>query len=147
MAMVRDDLAWYVQHLREERYLEYKAAMSWTDDDTKVKLAKAIVAMSNIGGGGVIVIGIREVNRGVWELEGLVDDIRSSFNQDDVAVWVNNHFTPATQFSIESVMLEEKTFLLIQIQEFERIPLICRTPFTVHGDVVLRPSAMYYRSK
>ena len=48
MQDITDSLAWYVQHRKEERYLEYKVAMSWKSDDTKVKISQAIVAMSNI---------------------------------------------------------------------------------------------------
>jgi len=48
------DIELYIQHGKEERYLEYKGSMIWTGDDTKVKIAQAMMAMSNLRNGGVI---------------------------------------------------------------------------------------------
>ena len=53
------DIAFYVQQAREERYLEYKDSMTWTRDDTKVEIAKAMMAMCNLRNGGVIVVGMK----------------------------------------------------------------------------------------
>lgn len=52
------DNRFYVEHGKEERYLEYKSAMAWGNDDTKIKVAQAMMAMSNLRDGGIIVIGI-----------------------------------------------------------------------------------------
>ena len=147
MQEMTDSFGMYVQHGSEERYLEYKGAMSWESDVTKEKIAKAIVAFSNIAGGGVIVVGMREFRKGVWEPVGVTNDQLDSFKQDDVAQFVNDRFVPAAQFSIYPIVVDELWFVLIQVQEFDRIPLICRSPFTRKGKVVLRPSAVYYRSK
>jgi len=47
------DLEFYIQHGSEERYLEYKSSMVWTGNTTtKVKIAKAMMAMSNLRNGG-----------------------------------------------------------------------------------------------
>jgi hypothetical protein len=60
------DLQFYILHGREERYLEYKRAMIWTSNNTtKVKVARAMMAMSNLRNGGVIVVGMQETTRGV----------------------------------------------------------------------------------
>ena len=61
------DIAFYIQHRKEERYLKYKGAIVWTSDDTKVKIVQAMMAMSNLRNGGVIVVGMKEPQRGVWE--------------------------------------------------------------------------------
>ncbi len=64
------DLQYYILHGKEERYLEYKRSMIWTGNDTtKVKIAKAMMAMANLRNGGVIVVGMQERARGIWEPE------------------------------------------------------------------------------
>lgn len=59
------DISFYIQHRKEERYLEYKGSMIWNNDNTKVKIAQAMMAMSNLRNGGVIVVGMKEIQRGV----------------------------------------------------------------------------------
>ena len=90
------DLQLYIQRGKEERYLEYKRSMIWTGNDTtKVKIAKAMMAMANLSNGGVIVVGMQEPTRGVWVPEVMTPQQIASFTQDDVAQWVNDYATPA----------------------------------------------------
>jgi len=74
------DIAFYIQHGKEERYLEYKGSMVWTRDDTKVKIAQAMMAMSNLRNGGVIVVGMKEPQREVWEPDSMTDVQVATFN-------------------------------------------------------------------
>jgi len=86
------DLQFCIQHRKEERYLEYKCSMMWTGDyTTKVKIAKAMMAMSNLRNGGVIVIGMREIQKGVWEPEGMTAQQVMSFSHDHIAQWVSDY--------------------------------------------------------
>ena len=55
--------------------------MVWTGDDTKVKIAQAMMAMSNLRNGGVIVVGMKEPQRGVWEPNMMTDEQAASFTQ------------------------------------------------------------------
>jgi predicted HTH transcriptional regulator len=140
------NLEFYIQHRKEERYLEYKRSMVWTNDNTKVEVAKAMMAMSNLRTGGVIVIGMREINRGVWEPEGMTHEQITSFTQDDIAQWVNDYAVPAVQFTVEPLLLDEKNFVIIQVREFDSFPTICRKPKKLMGREVLKKGAIYYRS-
>ena len=140
------DLQFYVLHGKEERYLEYKRAMIWTGNDTtKVKVAKAMMAMSNLRNGGVIVVGMQETTRGVWVPEAMTPAQVVSFTQDDVAQWVNDYATPAVQFSIGPFMLNGNQFVIIQVQEFDSSPVICRKQ-KIAGGEALEAGAIYYRS-
>ncbi len=140
------NLQFYIQHRKEERYLEYKRSMVWTDDDTKVQIAKAMMAMSNLRNGGVIVVGMREIKRGVWEPEDMTHEQITSFTQDDIAQWVNDYAVPAVQFTVGPLLLDKKNFVIIQVREFDSVPTICRKPKTLRGRVVLKKGALYYRS-
>jgi predicted HTH transcriptional regulator len=140
------DLQLYITHGREERYLEYKRSMIWTGNDTtKVKIAKAMMAMANLRNGGVIVVGMQEISRGVWTPEVMTTQQISSFTQDDVAQWVNDHATPAVQFNIQSFVHDGNQFVIIQVQEFDTSPVICRKQ-RVAGRENLEMGAIYYRS-
>lgn len=142
------DLEFYVQHRKEERYLEYKRSMMWTGNNTtKVKVAKAMMAMSNLRNGGVVVIGMREVKKGVWEPENMTAERVTSFNQDDIAQWVNDCAIPAVQFKVEPFTHDDNEFVIIQVQEFDSVPTICHKQKPRGGNEVLKTGAIYYRSK
>ncbi len=141
------DLQFYVEHRKEERYLEYKSSMTWIGDDaTKVKIAKAMMAMSNLRNGGVVVIGMKEIQRGVWDPDGMTTQQVTSFNQDDIAQWVNDYAAPAVQFTVEPFQLDKNQFVIIQVREFDSVPTICRKQKTVGGGETLKTGAIYYRS-
>ena len=140
------DLQLYIQRGKEERYLEYKRSMIWTGNDTtKVKIAKAMMAMANLSNGGVIVVGMQEPTRGVWVPEVMTPQQIASFTQDDVAQWVNDYATPTVQFSIESFPLNGNQFVIIQVQEFDAAPVICRKQ-KITGGENLESGVIYYRS-
>lgn len=140
------DLQFYIVHGREERYLEYKRSMIWTGNDlTKVKIAKAMMAMANLRNGGVIVVGMQETSKGKWAPEAMSPQQTSSFTQDDVALWVNDYATPAVQFSIGPFELNGNGFVVIQVQEFDTAPVICRKQKMAGGEI-LAAGAIYYRS-
>jgi predicted HTH transcriptional regulator len=141
------DLEFYIQHRKEERYLEYKRSMIWTGDHTtKVKVAKAMMAMSNLRNGGVIVIGMQEIQKGVWEPDNMTLEQVNSFNHDDIAQWVNDYTVPAVQFSVEPLTLDSNKFVIIMVSEFDMTPSVCRKQKTLGGIEVLKSGAIYYRS-
>jgi predicted HTH transcriptional regulator len=139
------DLQFYILHGKEERYLEYKRSMIWTGNDTtKVKIAKAMMAMANLRNGGVIVVGMQETTRGTWVPEVMTPQQISSFTQDDVAQWVNDYATPAVQFSVGAFAIGGNQFVILQVQEFDTSPVICRKQKTSGGES-LEAGAIYYR--
>lgn len=140
------DREFYIQHGKEERYLEYKCSMVWTGDNTKVKIAQAMMAMSNLRNGGVIVVGMKEPQRGVWEPDNMTNEQVVSFTQDDIAQWVNDYAVPAVQFTVEPLPLGTNKFVIIKVREFDRFPTICQKPKQLEGREVLKKGAIYYRS-
>ena len=140
------DIELYIQHGKEERYLEYKGSMVWTSDYAKVEIAKAMMAMSNLRNGGVIVVGMKETKRGVWDPDIMTDEQVASFTQDDIAQWVNDYAVPAVQFTVEPFVLDTNKFVIIKVREFDAFPTICRKPKQLGGREVLKNGAIYYRS-
>jgi len=140
------NLEFYIQHGKEERYLEYKRSMVWIGNlTTKIKIAKAMMAMSNLIDGGVIVVGMKESPRGVWEPEVMTDEQIASFNQDNIAQWVNDHAVPAVQFTVEPFTLDTNKFVIIKVSEFDSYPTVCRKQAKQGGEALVE-GAIYYRS-
>lgn len=143
----KTDLQFYIEHRKEERYLEYKCSMIWTGDDTtKVKIAKAMMAMSNLRNGGVIVVGMKEISKGVWQPDNMTTKQISSFNHDDIAQWVNDYAVPSVQFTVEPFIDGNNQFAIIQVREFDSFPTVCRKQKTLGGGEAIRSGAVYYRS-
>lgn len=142
-----DDLTIYIKHGKEERFLEYKAAMNWRNPLTRISIAKAIMAMSNLKEGGVIVIGMRERQKNAWVPEGLDGEDMASFNQDDIATYVNDKVRPFAQFSLSRVNLDSMDFVILRVQEFDETPLIVTKQAVLNGKSVLTPGEIYYRSR
>jgi len=140
------DVEFYIQHGKEERYLEYKGAMVWSNDLTKVKIAKAMMAMSNLRNGGVIVVGMKEIQKGVWEPDTMTGEQIASFTQDDVAQWVNDYAVPSVQFTVEPFSIDTNHFVIIKVREFSSNPTICRKPKRLGGREEMKEGAIYYRS-
>lgn len=137
-------LDYLIFHGREERNLEYKQSMSWVEIATKVKVAKSAMAMANISDGGYIVFGVKK-NGEVYEPEGMQEDHADSFKQDDVMEWVNEYADPYVELTVISANRDGKHFVVIQIEEFDPLPVICKKPGEnlKRGDVFTRSRRKY----
>lgn len=111
---------------REGRNLEYKQSMSWNDPSTKANITRAILAMSNIRDGGAIVLGVEERSDGTFEPIGMNPADADTFDYDEVASYVAEYADPYVQFSLDRVEYEGKIFIVIQVKEFEEVPVICK---------------------
>jgi predicted HTH transcriptional regulator len=133
-----------ISHGREERNLEYKQSMSWTDIATKVKVAKSAMAMANISDGGYIVFGEKK-NGEVYEPEGMQKDHVDSFKQDDVMEWVNKYADPYVELLVSPIERDGKLFVIIQVQEFAQLPVVCKKEGEglKRGDVFTRSRRKY----
>ena len=137
-------LDYLISHGREERNLEYKQSMSWTNIATKVKIAKSAMAMANISDGGYIVIGVRK-NGEVYEPEGIQKNHADSFNQDEVMLWINEYADPYVELTVYLAEIAGKTFIVIQVQEFDQMPVVCKRNCEdlKRGDIFTRSRRKY----
>jgi predicted HTH transcriptional regulator len=130
-----------IYHGREERNLDYKQSMSWTETDTKDKVAKSAIAMANIRDGGAIVFGVRQVGD-QFVPEGMDPGHAVSFTQDLVMEYVNSYADPYVELKVGPVVHEGKHFVVIQIRQFDRTPVVCKK----NGQGGLRRGAVFSRS-
>jgi len=126
-------------HGREERNLEYKRSICWTDIETKVKIAKTAMAMANISDGGYIVIGVNK-NGELYEPYGVQELHLASFKQDDVMAWVNEYADPYVELIVTFANRVKKSFVIIKIMEFDQLPVVCKKDGQAlkRGDVFTR---------
>lgn len=123
--MTNDDFSQLLQlvhHGREERSLEYKQSMDWKAEATKVKVAKAVMAMANLPYGGTIVFGVEKDGTALGMSKNHVD----SFDQDNVMDWVNKYAEPPVDFSVIVVPEGSKDYVALQVRPFPEIPVICK---------------------
>lgn len=111
---------------KEDRRREYKAPMPWTDELSRAKITKAILAMSNIKDGGVIVVGMRELEDETFSPDGLSDADASTFTHDDIAGYVKDYADPYVEFTVRQITCDGKRFACIQVKEFDESPVVCK---------------------
>lgn len=118
--------------------------MSWNDPNTKAKIVKTILAMSNIRDGGYLILGFDQ-NNDVFEPTGMAEADLNSFTYDLVKSHVSEFADPYVEFSMETVKDEEngKAFLIFTINEFDEVPVICKR----NGLANLEQGTMYTRSR
>jgi hypothetical protein len=140
--MAEEELIQYITYGREERYLEYKGPINWNDPQTKAKITKTVLAMSNLQDGGVIVIGVKQKGENFTPV-GLDSEILSSFKQDDISVHVNNYADPFADIKVSHQPYNNMNFVIIQISPFLELPVICKKD----GENKLRKGAIYIRPR
>lgn len=140
--MSNEDLLQQVFHGREERNLEYKRSMSWREPATKAKIAKSAMAMANIADGGTIILGV-EKHGDTYVPDGMDPEHAETFKQDDVMEHVNEYADPYVQLTVKPVSKDNKGFVVIQVQEFDQLPVVCKKD----GNEGLKRGAFFTRSR
>jgi len=124
--MSASNLCEHVYIGKEDRGREYKAPMPWTDDLAKAKITKAILAMSNVIDGGVIVVGMKELEDKTFDPVGLSDGDASTFKHDTIADYLKEYADPYVEFTLRPIACNGKNFICIQVKVFDESPVICK---------------------
>lgn len=138
--MFSQELAAQILHGREERNLEYKSSLNWTDPSAKAKIAKAAMGMANIPDGGFIIVGVERDGTP----NGMPEGDFASFEQDPVQEFVNEFADPYVELTVKADHLDGYgNFVVIQVQQFGELPVVCKKT----GADGLRRGAIYTRSR
>lgn len=140
--LVDSEIINYIKYPNEERYLEFKESVSWRGN-IRAKISKSIMAMANLKDGGWIVIGKVEQQDRSFEPVGMTQEDYDSFDSDDIKAFVYARTDPPVTFTVHKTEYDEKKFVLIQVIEFERIPIICKRSY---GNII-HSGKVYVRSK
>lgn len=118
--MTAGELQQLLEGAIERPDLEFKGACNWHAPS----IAKDILAMSNVLGGGTIVFGIEDAT---LEKVGLSESQLRTFNPEQMQDQIANYADPHVSFRVDKLCLEDDTrFVVISISEFELTPTICR---------------------
>lgn len=131
-----------LRHWLEKEDLEFKAGSEW--NALRPKLVKTALAMSNLQGGGYIIIGVKENrDKGTHEIDAMPPSVSRTYSPDDISDYFNAHADPDIDIEVVSFEHREKHIVAIKVHEFKEVPVICKKGINGHlrrGEVYCRNS-------
>lgn len=123
----------------ETQRMDFKASCPWS----KNMFAKDILAFSNVRGGGLIIIGIRQRN-GQLERQGISEAHLRTYNLETMLDQLSSFADPRIDINFDEVEDAEnnKKYLIISVKEFQDIPVICKKDSSDTNKGVI-----YYRNR
>ena len=137
-----EDLARIINIGHEQSGTEFKGPGPLSNGRLVAQVVKAVLGMSNRRHGGRVIIGVRDDGE-TLEPVGLTGISQRSWNFDAVADQFARYADPGVTFELEVVKLDGKNYILLQIEEFSDIPVLCKRAY----DNVLRDGACYVRTR
>lgn len=114
-----------IQGQRETRNIEFKNGNSWKNPDYRAKVIASIFGMTNLEGGGFVILGINQTNSGI-SLDGLTDENFDSFDEEIAKDKLSTYADPYVDFDIEKLIIDEGKFIVFIVREFDETPVICK---------------------
>ncbi len=93
-----------------------------------------------------MVVGVKETNSHTLDPEGVTQSDLDTWQYDRIAAKFTPYAGPAIRFERQVIPIDGKQFLVFEIREFERAPVLCKKQYTVGGQVVLKEGGCYVRS-
>jgi predicted HTH transcriptional regulator len=134
--MNTEELESLLQAQTETPTVEFKGACNWEVG----KLAKDILAISNVQDGGNIIIGVEDQT---YARQGVTKVQKATFvldtMKDQMAAYADPHVNFLVEFAVDA---HGNEYVVIRVYQFEEIPVICRKDGTD-----TRAGVVYYRNK
>lgn len=130
--------------------IELKGPCSAKDKHKFAKIARAIMGMANRRDGGMVIVGIEDSNGKISEC-GLEPGDLATWKYDELSTAMAEFSDPNVEFELEKVEFNEKQYVVIRVQEFREIPVLCTKDFNYQSEhskshTVTRKGACYVRS-
>lgn len=122
--------------------MEFKGSAPWPT--LQRHIVRTVIAMTNLRGGGTIVIGMSE-GTDSWQPTGVTQQDLATFDPDVVVEHVNRFASQPVTLDMVIVDHEARDFLAIHSREFDRSPTICRRACDANGSgfqagtILIRP--------
>ena len=126
----------------ERRGLEFKGPGRSTDRRLFAQVVRAVLGMANRRDGGLVIIGIEDSGNTLNRV-GLSKSDLGTWNYDDVADRMAVYADPGVSFELEIRNYNGSSFVVLQVEEFEDIPVLCKRSYPN----VLREGACYVRPR
>ncbi len=132
-----------LQQNDETRDVEYKAAMAWNEKDKAAccGVVKDILAMANMGG-GLIIIGVDQMDNGSFKPTGLPDHMLGSWETTRVNNFVQRYADPPINTRTRRFSDAGMTFIALDVPPFPSVPHLCMKDYP--GE--LQAFALYVRT-
>lgn len=124
--------------LQESKAVDFKESSDWAT--LCPKLLKTSMAMANLRGGGVVIIGVSARNN-VWSPEGIQPGHLGTYDEDTINDQLNRFASPSLRVALVMVDHEGATFLAVSVPEFHYSPIVCKRT----GHSALREATIYVR--
>lgn len=141
--MNEEEFYQYISLGHEQRSIEFKSAGPKTNKQLLVQVVKAAIGMANTRDGGIIIIGIDEINGNQLHPAGLNPDDLLTWSFDSLADSFAEYADPTILFDTELVDYHSSKFYVIKVHEFLDTPIICKKSYPN----VLRSGACYIRPR
>ena len=144
--MTEQELEAILAQGHETHGVEFKGPGKRTNSAFVASVIRAMLGMANHRDGGHVILGIDSES---LEPVGLDDDEEASWlNYDALAPAVNEYASPSLSFNVQSVTFRENQIVIIRVEEFEEIPILCRKEFQAPAkkSSLLRRGACYVRA-
>ncbi len=149
-SVTHDEFGELLQLKHEVLGVEFKPPGLRTDPMLFHKVVRGLMGMANRRDGGRLVIGIRE-EAGSFEMLGVTPEQAESWRYEHVADALAPLADPPVAFDIELHEHQGRQYLLIEVNEFEDVPVICRKDFPrslkMGERPILRNGAVYVRPR
>jgi len=126
----------------EDRGVEFKGPGPRTDKAYFAKVIRAVLAMANRRDGGIVIIGVEDGGERCTPV-GLNQADLATWLPDDVSDNLAEYADPSVDVSCRTVSFEDKAFVVLQVREFEDLPVACKREY----GTVLQRGAYYVRSR
>ena len=144
--MTPEEFAQLLELGHELHGIEFKGPLDRKDKASFAKVAKAVLAMANRRDGGKVIVVVDEVDGGSLislQPTGMTEAQLQSWGHDDVVENLAKFADPFVTVSTQRVEHDGRTFVVLTVDEFEEVPVLCRHPF----EGVLRQGACYVRRR
>lgn len=113
-----------LSRLHEDTDIEFKRCAPW--NTLKFSIVKSALAMANLSGGGIIVVGVAQ-ERDAWRVAGITADDLKTFDPDIVLDQVNAFASPSIRLTmIRHAVSGDIELLVLEVQPFDSSPVVCK---------------------
>lgn len=135
--MTTETLEAHLEARTESQRLDFKRAGDWDVS----RLAKDILAMSNVQYGGDLIIGVDD---GTFHRTGVTPEQELTYVSDVMRDQMTRFADPHVQFDVAVVPDRSGLrYVVIQVRQFSEVPVICRVDDTKAG---VKNGILYYRT-